>query len=211
MTIYARPVFLLALVLKLVFSSWLALLPPNGRIAIQYQVALQAKEGLTGFYLLDSLLLWDWGMFSSALSHLLLPAFAIGILIAATLLRVIRVNLVSALASEPIEFAKTLGLSKRRLFWPHASKLIAPQVLTSFGYSVASVIGGLVYAEVSFEWRGLGWLLTESVLDRDFQLVQAIVILLAVVIVITNTVVDLVIYFLDRRARLGQVMNLAKG
>lgn len=210
-TIYALPVFLLALVLKLVFSSWLALLPPNGRIAIQYQVALQAKEGLTGFYLLDSLLLWDWGMFSSALSHLLLPAFAIGILIAATLLRVIRVNLVSALASEPIEFAKTLGLSKRRLFWPHASKLIAPQVLTSFGYSVASVIGGLVYAEVSFEWRGLGWLLTESVLDRDFQLVQAIVILLAVVIVITNTVVDLVIYFLDRRARLGQVMNLAKG
>lgn len=200
-TIYALPVFLLALGLKLVFSVWLPILPSNGRIGIEYQVKLAGAEGLTGFMLVDSVILGDTPMLLSAAAHLILPAIAIGVLVAANLVRVMRMNLVNALTSEPIEFAKTLGISSRRQIWPHAAKLVAPQVITSFGYSAASVIAGLVYAEVSFEWRGLGWLLTEAVLQRDFVLIQAIVILLGVLIVFVNALVDVAIFAIDRRGR----------
>lgn len=200
-TIYTLPVFLLALVLKLVFSIWIPLLPPNGRIGVEYQIQLASTNGLSGFLVFDSVILGDFSMLLNVLEHMILPALSIGILIAANLVRVVRMNLITALNSEPIEFAKTLGITKRQQIWPHASKMIAPQVITSFGYSVASVIAGLVYAEVSFEWRGLGWLLTESVLQRDFLLIQAIVILLGVIIISVNALVDVAIFAIDKRTR----------
>jgi peptide/nickel transport system permease protein len=200
-TIYALPVFLTSMLLRVVFSIWIPILPTNGRVGIEYQVALTTNTDLTGWYFIDSLLLGDIPMFVSALAHLVLPALAIAILIAANLTRVIRSNFVFAFQTEALEFANSLGLSRKSLLWPHAAKLVAPQVLTSFGYSIASIVGGFVYAEVSFEWRGLGSLLTESVLKRDYEVLQGIVILLVLIIIAVNAVVDLVIQLIDRRHR----------
>ena len=201
--IYALPVFLTSMLLRVVFSIWIPILPTNGRVGIEYQVELTTNPDLTGWYLIDSLLLGNFSMFLSALAHLVLPALAIAILIAANLTRVLRSNLVFAFQTEALEFAGSLGLSRRSLLWPHAAKMVAPQVLTSFGYSIASIVGGFVYAEVSFEWRGLGSLLTESVLKRDFEVLQGIVILLVLIIVAVNAAVDLVIQLIDRRHRGG--------
>lgn len=198
-TLYALPVFFTAMLLRAVFSIWIPLLPTSGRVGIEHRVALLSNPELTGWYLVDSLLLGNFAMFASVLSHMALPAFAIAILVAANLTRVIRSNLVYALQSEPLEFASSLGLPRRALLWPHSAKLVAPQVLTSFGYSVASIIGGFVYAEVAFEWRGLGSLLTESVLNRDFEVLQAIVVLLVLIIVAANVIIDITIQLIDRR------------
>lgn len=201
--IYALPVFLTSMLLRVVFSIWIPIFPTSGRVGIEYQVELTTNPELTGWYLIDSLLLGNVSMMLSALLHLVLPGLAIAILIAANLTRVIRSNLVFAFQTEALEFANSLGLSRRSLLWPHAAKIIAPQVLTSFGYSIASIVGGFVYAEVSFEWRGLGSLLTESVLKRDFEVLQGIVILLILIIVAVNALVDLTIQLIDRRHRSG--------
>lgn len=198
-TLYALPVFFTAMLLRAVFSIWIPLLPTSGRVGIEHRVALLSNPELTGWYLVDSLLLGNFAMFASVLSHMALPALAIAILVAANLTRVIRSNLVYALQSEPLEFASALGLPRRALLWPHSAKMVAPQVLTSFGYSVASIVGGFVYAEVAFEWRGLGSLLTESVLNRDFEVLQAIVVLLVLIIVAANVIIDITIQLIDRR------------
>lgn len=201
--LYALPVFLTAMLLRILFSVWIPIFPTSGRVGIEHQVALISNPNRTGWYLWDSLLLGNFAMFLSVVSHMILPALAIAILVAANLTRVIRSNLVFALRSEPLEFASTLGLSNRSLLWPHSAKLVAPQVLTSFGYSVASIVGGFVYAEVAFEWRGLGSLLTDSVLQRDFGVLQAIVVLLVLIIVAVNAIVDIAIQIIDRRQRTG--------
>lgn len=206
--IYALPVFLTSMLLRVMFSIWIPILPTSGRIGIEHQVALASNPNLTGWFLIDSILLGSAPMFVSAITHLILPALAVGVLVAANLARVIRSNLVSALQSEAIEFATTLGLSRRALLWPHSAKLVAPQVLTSFGYSIASIVGGFVYAEVSFEWRGLGSLLTEAVLKRDFEVLQAIVVLLVLIIVAVNAIVDLSIQLIDRRYRFETSSNV---
>lgn len=198
-TLYALPVFFTAMLLRAIFSIWIPLLPTSGRVGIEHRVALLSNPELTGWYLVDSLLLGNFAMFASVLSHMALPALAIAILVAANLTRVIRSNLVYALQSEPLEFASALGLPRRALLWPHSAKMVAPQVLTSFGYSVASIVGGFVYAEVAFEWRGLGSLLTESVLNRDFEVLQAIVVLLVLIIVAANVIIDITIQLIDRR------------
>lgn len=201
--IYALPVFLTSMLLRVVFSIWIPIFPTNARVGIEYQVQLTTNPDLTGWYMIDSLLLGNIPMLLSAIAHLVLPSLAIAILIAANLTRVIRSNLVFAFQTEALEFASSLGLSRRSLLWPHAAKLVAPQVLTSFGYSIASIVGGFVYAEVSFEWRGIGSLLSESVLKRDFEVLQGIVILLVLIIVAVNAAVDLLIQLIDRRHRDG--------
>ena len=201
--IYALPVFLTSMLHRLLFSIWIPIFPTSGRVGIEYQVELTTNPHLTGWYLIDSILLGNPSMLLSSIAHLVLPALAIGILVAANLTRVIRSNLVFAFQTEALEFAGSLGLPRRSLLWPHAAKMVAPQVLTSFGYSIASIVGGFVYAEVSFEWRGVGSLLTESVLKRDFEVLQGIVILLVLVIVAVNAAVDLFIQLIDRRHRVG--------
>jgi peptide/nickel transport system permease protein len=199
--IYALPLFLISLALRIVFSIWIPVLPTSGRIGIEHAVQIRKLTYSSGFYVYDSLVLWDFAMLGSVLTHLLLPALSIAVLVAAGLLRVLRTNLVWAMKSEPIDFAKTLGVPEHRLLWPHSARLIAPQVLTSFGYSISAVIGGFVYAEVSFEFRGLGTLLAEAVLQRDFEVLQGTVIVLALLIVTVNASIDLIIQMLDRRQR----------
>lgn len=203
--VYALPVFLTALLLRLVFSVWLPVFPNTGRLSLDQSVQVRLNPGPTGMYLLDSLLAGNANMFLDALSHLFLPSLAIAAIIAANLIRVIRSNLVYASRSEPLEFAKSLGLSQSRLLFGHQAKLIAPQVLTSFGYSVVGIIGGFVYAEVSFEWRGLGSIMTRALLQRDFEVLQAVVVLLVLLIISVNLLIDLTIRFIDRRYRIDKI------
>lgn len=198
---YALPVFLLALALRLVFSIWIPIFPTTGRLDAVSLVQVEQLDAATGFYLIDSLVSGGASMWLAALSHLALPSITIGLVVGANLVRVIRSNYLFASRSESVEFARTLGLRSRTINRWHIGKLVAPQVITSFGYSFAAIITGIVYVEVSFEWRGLGWLLADAVLKRDFELIQGLVLFLAVVILVVNLIVDLFLMFSDRRFR----------
>jgi peptide/nickel transport system permease protein len=198
---YALPVFLLALGLRLVFSFWIPLFPTTGRLDPISLVKIEQLQSPTGFYLIDAFSSGGIGTWLAAVSHLVLPSLTIGLVVAANLMRVVRANYIFASRSQAVEFAKTLGLKEKSISGWHISKLAAPQIITSFGSSFAAVITGVVFVEVSFEWRGLGWLLADAVLKRDFELIQGLVLFLAIVILAVNLIVDLVLILSDRRFR----------
>lgn len=198
---YALPVFLLALALRLVFSFWIPLFPTTGRLDPVSLVRIEQLPHPSGFYLIDAFSAGGIGTWFAAISHLVLPSLTIALVVAANLMRVVRANYIFASRSQAVEFAKTLGLKGKNINRWHISKLAAPQIITSFGSSFAAIVTGVVFVEVSFEWRGLGWLLADAVLRRDFELIQGLVLFLAVVILAVNLIVDLVLMLSDRRFR----------
>lgn len=198
---YALPVFLLALALRFTFSIWIPLLPTTGRLDPVSLVMIEQLPNPTGFYLIDSLSAGGIETWLMALTYLVLPALTIGLVVAANLMRVVRANYIFASRSQAVEFAKTLGLREKSISGWHISKLAAPEIITTFGSSFAAIVTGVVFVEVSFEWRGLGWLLANAVLKRDFELIQGLVLFLAVVILVVNLLVDLVLILTDRRFR----------
>jgi peptide/nickel transport system permease protein len=198
---YALPVFLLALLLRLVFSVWLPIFPTSGRLDPVSQIQFQLMDTSTGFYTLDSIISGNWGLLSSTLGHLVLPGFTIAVVIGATMMRIIRSNVIIASKTEAILFARSLGLKSRSINRWHIGKLVLPEVLTSYGYAFAGIISGVVFVEVSFELRGLGWLLAQSVVNRDFELLQGLVVFFALIIVAVNLSVDALLIIFDRRFR----------
>jgi peptide/nickel transport system permease protein len=198
---YALPIFLVAIVLRLLFSIAIPIFPTTGRLEIANQIELTRSSANSGFFILDSILLGRMDLLVSALSHAFLPGLTIGLVIGASFLRILRSNIAYTMSTEPVKFAKTLGITRFGILRTHVAKLIAPQVLTSLGYSLAALVSGFVYVEVSFEWRGLGMILTESVLSRDFELLQGIVVFSVLLVVFVNTLVDITILTIDRRFR----------
>jgi peptide/nickel transport system permease protein len=198
--IYALPIFLIAMLARLLFSVILPILPSSGRSSLQSELKLTLYSDSTGFYALDAIRMGDLPLLLDVTRHAFLPALAVGLVIAAHLVRVVRSNMISALNSEPVEFARAHGISEKRIQRTHALKLVAPQLVTSIGLSMVSVLTGLVYAENSFEIRGLGFGLVNAISARDYDLVQGIVILLVLIVVTVNFLIDVIVKIIDKRA-----------
>jgi len=193
---YALPPFWAAMVVQLVFSVWLGWLPVGGR----FPATLMPPQG-TGFYLLDSLLAGDWGQLAGSLRHLVLPAATLGLLLSGIFTNALRLNLRRALGSDYVEAARSRGLSERRVVLHHALPNALLPVLTITGITVASLIGGALLIEVTFSWPGIAFRLQEAIAQRDYPVVQGIVVVVAALVVLVTVVVDLLVALLDPRIR----------
>ena len=193
---YALPPFWAAMVVQLVFAVWLGWLPVGGR----FPPTLLPPQG-SGFYLLDSLLAGDLGQFSGALRHLVLPASTLGLLLSGVFTNALRLNLRRALGSDYVEAARSRGLSERRVVLRHALPNALLPVLTITGITVASLIGGALLIEVTFSWPGIAYRLQEAIAQRDYPLVQGIVVVVAALVVLVSVAVDLLVALLDPRIR----------
>ncbi len=193
---YALPPFWAAMVVQLVFSVWLGWLPVGGR----FPATLMPPEG-TGFYLLDSLLAGDWGQLAGSLRHLVLPAATLGLLLSGIFTNALRLNLRRALGSDYVEAARSRGLSERRVVLHHALPNALLPVLTITGITVASLIGGALLIEVTFSWPGIAFRLQEAIAQRDYPVVQGIVVVVAALVVLVTVLVDLLVALLDPRIR----------
>ena len=198
---YATPVFFVGLLLKLIFSVWLDILPVAGRASTRTELELQSIPHPTGIYLIDAINSGDPDAVGDVLQHALLPALALGFLIAGVFLRLTRTNLIGTLGTDYVDAARSRGVNEFRLVSRHAFKPALIPVLTVIGLQVASVLGGAVLTETTFEWRGLGYELTQYLGARDFVAVQGIVALLAVIVAVTNFIVDIVAALVDPRVR----------
>ncbi|WP_124039760.1 ABC transporter permease [Neoactinobaculum massilliense] len=198
---YATPVFFLGLLLKLVFSVNAGVLPASGRISTAGQLTMDAIQNPTGLYILDALRLGDMTLLGDALSHALLPAFALGILQAGVFLRLVRTNIIGTFEQPYIESARSRGVSERRLVRRHALRPALIPIITVMGMQIAMSLGGAVLTETTFEWKGLGYILVDYMTKRDFVAVQGIVILIALIVAVTNFLVDVVAAFIDPRVR----------
>jgi peptide/nickel transport system permease protein len=140
---------------------------------------------------------------AGSLQSLVLPAVALSLPFVGWLARLIRSGLLEELGGEYVRTARAKGLSERVVFYVHVLRNALVPVVTAAGLVMGAFIGGAVIIEVVFAWPGIGRLLVDSINFRDYSVVQAAVIVLAVVYVFLNLVVDILYSYLDPRIRTG--------
>jgi len=133
--------------------------------------------------------------------HYILPALTMAWFVAAGVTRLMRSAMLDVLDSEYIKLARAKGLAERKIIWKHAWRNALIPVVTFVGLMYGILLAAAVSTEVVFGWPGMGRLAFEAVTWRDFPLLQAVVLVWALVIVALNLIVDLTYGFLDPRIR----------
>ena len=197
---YATPVFFAGLVAKLVFSVWLGWLPVSGRANVRTEIAL-GRDGGTGIYLIDAIASGNPNYIWDVLSHAILPALTLGLLTAGIFLRLVRTNVIGTYNMPYIDAARSRGVRESRLVRTHAYKPALIPIITVIGLQIALMLGGAVLTETTFEWKGLGFQLAAYLSARDFVAVQGIVAMIAIIVAVTNFIVDIIAAFIDPRVR----------
>jgi peptide/nickel transport system permease protein len=170
------PDFWLGILLILVFTSWLRLLPPSGYVPL-------SEDPI------------EW------LRHVIMPALAVGLISGSILTRFIRS---ATLESNDQDFARTArakGLHESTVMKDHVLRNAMVPIITVAGIQLASLLGGVIVVEVLFAWPGLGRLVYDSVLARDYTVVQGAVLLVAAIFLVANLVVDALYALIDPRIR----------
>jgi peptide/nickel transport system permease protein len=195
----ALPAYIVAMAVK-IFASWPAIdLPSSGRLGVASQVEYSNLPTATGFIFLDSLRLGNWSLLADAATHALLPIFALSIVIAASLARAIHLSLVPSLAAGYSIGARAKGqtelvITSRRAMRPIASGLAGLTAL-----EVAGALAGSVFIEHAFEWRGIGYLMVKHTLERDYPVVQGLVLAVGVIVILSSFVGELLSRAIDPR------------
>ena len=135
------------------------------------------------------------------LHHLVLPAIVLGLSVAAYVARLTRSAMLEVLGAEFIRAARSRGLSERAVIWGHALRNALVPILAVLGVTIASAIGNAILIEIVFSRPGLGSLILKATSARDYPLVQAAVLVLALAVVATNTLVDMLYGVVDPRIR----------
>ncbi len=130
---------------------------------------------------------------------IILPALTLGASLAAVSMRMIRASLLEVMQLAYMRTARAKGLSEARATWRHALPNAMLPVLVLLGLQLAGLLAGTVITEVIFAWPGIGSLLIEAIQQRDYPLVQGVVLVIAVLYVLINFMTDLAVRMLDPR------------
>jgi peptide/nickel transport system permease protein len=133
--------------------------------------------------------------------HLLMPAVALGLYLAALLARVTRSEMLEALAQDYVRTARAKGLSERAVTLAHALKNALLPIVTLIGLQLGALLGGAVITETVFAWPGVGTLVLDAILRKDYPVVLAAVELVAAAFIAINMALDLLYGVLDPRLR----------
>ena len=198
----SMPVFWWGLILIMFFSVGLQWTPVSGRVGIEFDVPF-----VSGFMLIDSALA-DWrgqepGAFASALAHLALPALVLGTIPMAVIARMTRSSMLEVLREDYMRTARAKGLSPARVVIHHGLRNALIPVITVLGLQVGSLLGGAVLTETIFSWPGIGKWLIDAIARRDYPVVQAGILISALIFIAVNLLVDLLYGVLNPRLRGG--------
>jgi peptide/nickel transport system permease protein len=175
----SMPSFWVGIILILIFAVHLRWLP-----AIGY-----SEIGEDGFA--------EW------FKRLILPSLAIGTGYSAILMRFVRAGLLEVLGSDYVRTARAKGVRERSVVLRHALRNSLIPVVTVIGIQLALLLSGAVVVETVFSIRGIGRILVGAIFDRDYPIVQGVILLVAVIFVLANLIVDIIYTFLDPRIRYG--------
>jgi peptide/nickel transport system permease protein len=135
------------------------------------------------------------------IEHMILPAITLGWFQVAAIMRLVRSSMLEVLDSEFVKLTRIKGLSEWKVVWKHCLRNAAIAPLTFFAIIAGVLMTGAVVTESVFSWPGTGLLVVDAVRARDFQVVQAVVIVFAGIFILTNLVVDILYAYLDPRIR----------
>jgi peptide/nickel transport system permease protein len=194
---YSVPVFWLGLIGLLVFYAKLDWVAGPGRLDVFYEGLV---EPVTGVILIDAAIAGEWDVFWNALHHLILPASILGYFSLAYIARMTRSFMIEQLRQEYITTARVKGLSEMRVVWRHALGNTAVPLITVIALSYAYLLEGSVLTETVFAWPGLGFYITNSLLNADMNAVLGGTIVVGSVFIGLNLLSDLLYRLLDPRA-----------
>jgi len=193
--IHSNPGFWIALLFQIFFGLMLGWLPISGRSP---PVGFYLQK-ITGLHVIDSILTVNFTALIQSLTYLFLPSFTIAITSVPTLSRLSRAAMLNVLGEDYIVTARAKGLPMRVITFKHAMRNALLPVITSIGGTFTWLLGGTVITEKIFSFPGLGSLLMDSLMARDFTMIQGIVAIYAVIVVIMNTLIDIVYALADPR------------
>ena len=136
-----------------------------------------------------------------SLENLILPALTLGFVMAAKYTRQVRAAVLEELNQDYVVGARARGMSESYILWKEVLPNAMLPLITLFGLSFGSLLGGAAVVEIVFSWPGLGYLAVQSIIYRDFQLVQGIVLWIALMYMVINLIVDISYNHLDPRLR----------
>ncbi|MGB3336256.1 MAG: ABC transporter permease subunit [Devosia sp.] len=196
LTGYSMPIFWWGLLLIMFFSSYLGWTPVSGRIALNFFL-----RPITGFMTIDSLLYGNWPAFVSALRHLILPTVVLATIPLAVIARQTRSAMLEVLGEDYVRTARAKGLSPKRVVNVHALRNALIPVVTTIGLQVGALMAGAILTETIFSWPGIGKWMIESILKRDYPVVQSGLLLIALIIMAVNLIVDVLYAVINPRIR----------
>jgi peptide/nickel transport system permease protein len=192
----SMPSFWLAIMLILLLAGFLNILPTSGRST--YGVAGPAR---TGFYVLDSLAQRNWPAVWDALTHILMPALALGVNMLGILMRVTRSAILEVMNEDYVRTARAKGLQEDNVVWRHVTSNALIPVVTVVGLELGTLLSGSIIVETVFAWPGSGSLLITALNARDYPLVTGLVMSYTLAFVAINLMIDGLYAVIDPRIR----------
>ena len=192
----SMPSFWLAIMLILLLAGVLNILPTSGRST--YGVA---GPEITGFYLIDSLMQKNWQAVRDALSHIFMPALALGVNMLGILMRVTRSAVLEVMNEEYVTTARAKGLAEGNVLWRHVTTNALIPVITVVGLELGTLLSGSIIVETVFSWPGSGSLLITALNARDYPLVTGLVMTYTAAFVLINLIIDGLYAVVDPRIR----------
>jgi len=190
---FAIASFWLAIMLQLYFAMALDILPLGQRIGVS------APPDATGFYLIDSILAWDWTAFWSAAWHLVLPAVTLAFPVTATIVRFTRAGYLDALSKPFVQYEQAMGLPGSLIVWKYVLRNALTSTVTQLGLVSGVLLGGSVVIERIFDWPGIGIYTVDSIIFSDYNAIIAVTLWVAIIYVIINMAVDAAHRLIDPR------------
>jgi ABC-type dipeptide/oligopeptide/nickel transport system permease component len=138
---------------------------------------------------------------TGGIEHLVLPGITLGLALLAAVARLVRSGLLEVMQQDYVRTARAKGLGEQLVVQRHALKNLLIPVVTIVGLQLAGLLGGAVIVETVFAWPGVGAAVVDAITTRDYPVVQAAVLVIAVVFVVVNLGVDLLYAYLDPRIR----------
>ena len=188
------PVFFLGLLLLMAFPS----MPGGGRLPPTADI-----DSITGLYTLDSLLQGNGAAFWQVLRNLTLPAITLATVPLAVIARMTRSSMLEVLSDDYVRTARAKGLSKWHVVLRHALRNAAVPIVTIIGLNVGTLLAGAVLTETVFQWPGLGSYIVEAVQFKDYNVLQASLLVAASGFVLVNLLVDCSYAWIDPRVRVA--------
>jgi peptide/nickel transport system permease protein len=190
----SMPIFWLGLMLIMLFAVFLQWLPAGGRLNPTVEL-----DTVTNFYLVDSIITLNSEALVDTLRHLALPSIALATIPLAIIARMTRSSMLEVLQEDYVRTAHAKGLRERVVLSRHALKNAFLPVVTVIGLQTGILLAGAILTETIFSWPGIGKWVYDSILGRDYPVVQSGTLLIALVFVVVNLLVDLSYAFLDPR------------
>jgi peptide/nickel transport system permease protein len=192
----SMPVFWIGLMLIYWLGAQAGLFPLSGIVSTTIQV-----PPLTHFYTVDSLLSGDFAAFKDVLAHLVLPAITLSTVTMAVVSRMARSSMLEVLGRDYLTTARAKGLHERSVVTGHALKNALIPVVTVIGLQLGALLSGAVLTETVFGRVGIGRYVVTAISARDYPVVQATVIAVAIFVVLISLIVDIIYAVLDPRIR----------